>query len=107
MTTRRGHGTSWFYSPGMAQARRQDAASAAAELAVMADTIERHRERVAALVTPFLGTEQEDGDLVVVSGRHKVLGTEREDVVTSIHEAERQLMIAARALRRAIKSLER
>ncbi|HZI43587.1 MAG TPA: hypothetical protein VFD53_00120 [Ilumatobacter sp.] len=72
----------------MAQARRQDAASAAAELAVMADTIERHRERVAALVTPFLGTEQED-------------------VVTSIHEAERQLMIATRALRRSIKSLER
>ena len=54
----------------------------------MADTIERHRERVAALVTPFVGTEQED-------------------VVTSIHEAERQLMIAVRALRRSIKSLER
>jgi hypothetical protein len=72
----------------MAQARREDTASAAAELAVIADTIERHRERVAALVTPFLGTEQED-------------------VVISIHEAERQLMIAARALRRSIKSLER
>jgi hypothetical protein len=72
----------------MAQARRDETTSAAAELAVMADTLERHRERVAALVTPFLGTE-------------------REDVVTSIHEAERQLMIAARALRRAIKSLER
>jgi hypothetical protein len=72
----------------MAQSRRDETTSAAAELAVMADTVERHRERVAALVTPFLGTE-------------------REDVVTSIHEAERQLMIAARALRRAIKSLER
>jgi hypothetical protein len=72
----------------MAHARREDTASAAAELAVMADTIERHRERVSALVNPFLGTE-------------------REDVVSSIHEAERQLLIAARALRRALKSLER
>ena len=54
----------------------------------MADTIERHRERVASLATPFLGTE-------------------RDDVVTSIFEAERQLQIAARALRRALKSLER
>ena len=72
----------------MSQARREDAATAGAELAVMADTIERHRERVAALVVPFLGTE-------------------REDVVTSIHEAERQLLIAARVLRRAVKSLER
>jgi len=76
----------------MAQTRRQDsasaAASAAAELAVIADTIERHRERVAALAIPFLGTE-------------------REDVVIAIHEAERQLLIAARALRRGVKSLER
>ena len=55
---------------------------------MIADTIERHRERVAALVTPFVGTE-------------------RDDVVTTIHEAERQLQIAARALRRTIKSLER
>ena len=54
----------------------------------MADTIERHRERVASLATP-------------------VLGTERDDVVTSIYEAERQLQIAVRALRRALKSLER
>ena len=72
----------------MPNARREDTASAAAELAVMADTIERHRERVGSLATPFLGTE-------------------RDDVVTSIHEAERQLQIAARALRRALKSLER
>jgi hypothetical protein len=72
----------------MAQARSEHTASAAAELAVIADTIERHRERVAALVTPFLGTE-------------------REDVLTAIQEAERQLLIATRALRRAIKSLER
>jgi hypothetical protein len=76
----------------MAQARRPNsagaAASAAAELAVIADTIERHRERVAALATPFLGIE-------------------REDIVIAIHEAERQLLIAARALRRGVKSLER
>lgn len=74
--------------PGMPDARREDTASAAAELAVIADTIERHRERVASLVTPFLGTD-------------------RDDVVVSIHEAERQLLIAARGLRRALKSLER
>jgi flagellar hook-basal body complex protein FliE len=72
----------------MPDARREKTASAAAELAVMADTIERHRERVASLVTPFLGSD-------------------REDVVISIQEAERQLQIAARALRRALKSLER
>ena len=76
----------------MAQTRRQDnagaAASAAAELSVMADTIERHRERVAALATPFLGTE-------------------REDLVISINEAERQLLIAVRTLRRTIKTLDR
>ena len=35
------------------------------------------------------------------------LGTEREDIVTTVHEAERQLAIATRALRRAIKTLER
>jgi hypothetical protein len=72
----------------MAQARREDTASAAAEMAVMADTIERHRERVAALATPFLDTE-------------------RDDIVAAIHEAERQLLIAARGLRRTVKTLER
>jgi hypothetical protein len=65
-----------------------DTATALAELAVVADTIERHRERVAGLVTPFLGTD-------------------REDVIAAITEAERQLLIATRALRRTIKSLER
>ena len=53
---------------------------------VIVDTIERHRERVAAVAEPFLGTE-------------------REDVVTTVHEAERQLLMAVRALRRAIKTL--
>ncbi len=65
-----------------------DTATALAELAVVVDTIDRHRERVAALVTPFLGTD-------------------REDVVAAITEAERQLLIASRSLRRTIKSLER
>ena len=65
-----------------------DPVTAAAELHVIADTIDRQRERVAGIAEPFLDTE-------------------REDVVTTVHEAERQLQIAARALRRAIKTLER
>lgn len=60
----------------------------AAELAVIADTVERQRERVAALVEPYLGTD-------------------REDVVTTVHEAERQLLMAGRALRRALRSVQR
>lgn len=63
-----------------------DPTSAANELHVIADTIDRHRERVASVAEPFLGTE-------------------REDVVTTVHEAERQLLMAVRALRRAIKTL--
>jgi hypothetical protein len=65
-----------------------DPASATAELHVIVDTLERQRDRVAAAAEPFLGTE-------------------REDVVTSVHEAERQLRIAIRTLQRAIKTLER
>ena len=65
-----------------------DPTSASAELHVIADTIDRQRDRVAAIAEPFLGTE-------------------REDVVTTVHEAERQLNIAVRSLRRAIKTLER
>jgi len=63
-------------------------ASASAELHVIADTVERQRERVAAVAEPFRGTE-------------------REDVVALVLEAERQLLIANRALRRAIKTLDR
>ena len=63
-----------------------DPVSAANELHVIADTIERQRERVAAVAEPFLGTE-------------------RDDIVTTVHEAERQLLMAIRALRRAIKTL--
>lgn len=64
-----------------------DPTSTAAELHVIADTIDRQRDRVAAAAEPFLGTE-------------------REDVITTLHEAERQLQIAVRALRRALKTLE-
>ena len=64
-----------------------DPTSAAAELHVITDTVEQQRDRVGAIAEPFLGTE-------------------REDVVTTVHEAERQLLIATRALRRAIKTLE-
>lgn len=63
-------------------------ATAAAELHVITDTVERQRERVAAVAAPFLGSD-------------------REDIVTTVLEAERQLLIATRALRRALKTLER
>ncbi len=65
-----------------------DPTTASAELHVIADTLERQRDRVAAVAEPFLGTE-------------------REDIVSTVHEAERQLLIATRALRRAIKTIER
>ena len=64
-----------------------DTSSASAELQVVADAVERQRDRVAAAAEPFLGTE-------------------REDVVSAIHEAERQLRIAARALHRAVRTLD-
>jgi hypothetical protein len=63
-----------------------DPASTAAELSAVADTVDRSRERVARLVEPYLGTE-------------------REDVVAAIYEAERQLRSAERGLRRALKLL--
>ena len=64
-----------------------DPTTAANELHAIADTVDRQRERVGAIAEPFLGTE-------------------REDVVTTVHEAERQLQMASRAIRRAIKTLE-
>lgn len=64
-----------------------DPARVAAELNVIADTVERQRERVGALAHPFLGSD-------------------REDVVATVHEAERQLLMAGRALRRALRTLE-
>ena len=65
-----------------------DPSTASAELHVIADTLERQRDRIASIAEPFLGTD-------------------REDVVTTVHEAERQLLVATRALRRAIKTLDR
>jgi hypothetical protein len=65
-----------------------DTSTARAELSVVAELIERQRQQVGAIAEPFLGTE-------------------RDDVVTTVHEAERQLLIAGRTLRRAIKTLER
>lgn len=64
-----------------------DGSAASAEMHVIADTLERQRDRIAAIAEPFLGTE-------------------REDVVTAVLEAERQLMMATRSLRRAIKTLD-
>ena len=46
--------------------------STAAELAAVAETVGRYRERVAGLAEPYLGTE-------------------REDIVAAVYEAERQL----------------
>lgn len=63
-----------------------DPTTAVNELAVIADTIDRQRERVGAIAEPFLGTD-------------------RDDVVTTVHEAERQLLMASRALQRAIRTL--
>ncbi len=59
--------------------------STAAELAVIADNVGRYRSRVAGLAEAHVG-----GD--------------RDDIVTAIHEAERQLRVAERTLQRAIKT---
>ena len=58
----------------------------AAELSTIADNVGRYRDRVAALAEPFVGSE-------------------RDDVVTAIHEAERQLRSAERVLQRAIRQV--
>jgi hypothetical protein len=59
--------------------------STAAELATIADNIGEYRERVASLAEAHLGTD-------------------RDDFVGAIHEAERQIRIAERGLQRAIKT---
>ena len=58
--------------------------SAATQLAIIADSIGQYRERVADLASPFIGTT-------------------RDDLVTAIHEAERQLRNAERGLIRAAR----
>lgn len=61
-----------------------DPTSTAADLAAVAETVERSRQRVSALAEPYLGTE-------------------REDIVAALYEAERQLLGAERTLQRALK----
>lgn len=56
------------------------------ELLTIADNIGRYRERVADLAEPFVGTD-------------------RNDIVGVIHEAERQLRSAERTLQRAIRQV--
>lgn len=60
--------------------------STAAELSAIADNVAQYRRRVAGLAEPWIGTE-------------------RDDVVTAIHEAERQLRNAERTLVRALRVL--
>jgi hypothetical protein len=64
-----------------------DTSSTAAELGALAETVTRSRDRVARLAEPYLGTE-------------------REDLVAAVYEAERHLRGAERALERALKVAE-
>ena len=61
-----------------------DASSTAAELSAAAEAIKLYQRRVSDLVQPHLGTE-------------------RDDLVTAIYEAERSLRTAERLLQRAVK----
>ena len=61
--------------------------STAAELAAITDNVARSRERVAGLAEPFVGTD-------------------RDDIVSAIHEAERGLRNAERSLVRALRVLD-
>ena len=58
--------------------------STAAELAAIADNVAQYRGRVAGLAEAWVGTD-------------------RDDIVSAVHEAERQLRTAERTLNRAIK----
>ena len=60
------------------------AESTAVELSTIADNVGQFRRRVADLAEPFAGSE-------------------RDDLVTAIHEAERQLRTAERTLLRAAR----
>ena len=62
--------------------------STAAELAALADAIDRARGRVGGLADPFLTTD-------------------REDIVSALYESERALLAAGRTLQRALKTLGR
>jgi hypothetical protein len=61
-----------------------DPSSTAADLAAVAETVGRSRQRVAGLAEPYLGSD-------------------REDIIAAVYEAERQLRGAERALQRALK----
>jgi hypothetical protein len=61
--------------------------STAAELAAIADNVAQYRSRVAGLAEPWVGSD-------------------RDDIVGAIHEAERQLRNAERTLNRAIKACD-
>ena len=61
-----------------------DPSTTGAELGAIAETVRRSRDRVAALAEPYLGTE-------------------REDIVAAVYEAERHLRSAERTLERALK----
>ena len=58
--------------------------STAAELAAILDNVAQYRDRVAGLAEPYVNTE-------------------RDDIVTAIQEAERQLRNAERTLVRALR----
>lgn len=58
----------------------------AAELSSISDNVAQYRDRVAALAEPFVGSD-------------------RDDLVTAIHEAERQLRNAERSLQRALRQV--
>jgi hypothetical protein len=60
------------------------AAATAAELSAAAEAVGNYQRRVAALAGPHLGTE-------------------RDDLVSAIYEAERSLRTAERLLQRAVK----
>jgi hypothetical protein len=61
--------------------------STAVELATIAENVGQYRRRVADLAEPWLGSD-------------------RDDLVTAIHEAERQLRSAERTLRRAARAAD-
>jgi hypothetical protein len=61
-----------------------DTTTTAAELGALVETLRRTRDRVAGLAEPYLGTN-------------------RDDIVAAIYEADRHLRGAERALDRAIK----
>jgi cob(I)alamin adenosyltransferase len=63
------------------------AESTAAELAAILDNVAQYRSRVAGLAEVWVGTD-------------------REDLVSAIHEAERQLRNAERTLVRALRVAE-